>query len=180
MKTLIIHDTADMLGQEIIAYLKSNSPDSFKFINLNEKSLKACMGCFNCWLKTPGLCPLKDEAQSILKAEINSDRVLYLCPVTWGGFSPSLKIYMDRSIGRALPFFRTFKRETHHPPRYEKNPVPFLVGYGKNLDEDEIEVFKRTGENLSDNLHKGKMQTLIIRRSGDISEVNDFLKGESL
>lgn len=179
MNLTIIHDCPDRQGQQILKYLKEKSPGNglVRFIDLQEADMEPCTGCFNCWLKTPGICVFKDDAAEIMKAEINSDRVLYLCPVTWGSYSPSLKILQDRSLGRVLPFFVTHKGETHHPPRYEKSPVPFLAGYGGEIDPDEEELFRITGDNLNDNIHKGEMSTVLIRSEDDFQSLDSFFAG---
>lgn len=178
MKTVIIHDTPDEFGREILAYLKKTAPDHVCFIDLGEKSLQACNGCFGCWLKTPGLCQIKDDAMSVMREEVRSERVVYLCPVTWGGYSPAMKVYQDRALGRVLPFFKIHKGETHHPRRYKNNPQPLLAGYGKALDRDEIELFRRTGENLNDNIHRTAGQTLIIENNNDLALFDSMWKGE--
>jgi multimeric flavodoxin WrbA len=142
--------------------------------------MEPCTGCFNCWIKTPGICIFKDDASILLGEDVNSDKVLYLCPVTWGSYSPAMKIYLDRSIGRVLPLFITYKGETHHPLRYEKHPVPYLAGYGEDITLDEEDLFRRTGENLNDNIHRGNLNTEIIRSRGDFSRLDLFFEGVSL
>ncbi|MBF9016298.1 MULTISPECIES: flavodoxin family protein [unclassified Oceanispirochaeta] len=176
MKLTIIHDSPDKQGQHILSYLeeKSRGNEQVHFIDLQKADMEPCIGCFNCWLKTPGLCIFKDDAVDILKEEINSDRVMYLGPVTWGSYSPALKILQDRSLGRVLPFFVTHKGETHHPHRYEKSAIPYIAGYGESIDSDEEDIFRITGANLNDNIHKGDMNTLIIRSEEDYSLFDNF------
>ncbi len=181
MKHLIIHDTSDPQGLEILGYLKDKASESgreVKFLDLGKVSRHPCRGCFNCWVKTPGKCIFNDDAQAVMKEEINSDRVMYICPVTWGGYSPALKILLDRSIGKVLPFFVRYKGETHHPGRYDSNPVPYLTGYGKGIDQEEEELFRRCGENLNDNIHRDAMNTVVIREKSDFSALDRFLEGE--
>lgn len=179
MKNLIIHDTPDEQGRIILQYLmgKAESNDHYHFIDLEKSSMEPCMGCFGCWLKTPGLCVFGDDAREVLKQEINSDRVMYLCPVTWGSYSPSMKIYQDRSLSRVLPFFEKRNGETHHPPRYDKSPVPFLAGYGQVISSDEESLFRKTGDNLNDNIHKSEMNTIIVRDQNDFSMLDKFFEG---
>lgn len=179
MKLTIIHDSPDEPGLEILNYLreKSRGNKEVHFIDLQQADMEPCLGCFSCWLKTPGICIFKDDASGIMKAEINSDRVLYLCPVTWGSYSPSLKILLDRSLGRVLPFFVTYNGETHHPPRYETSTVPFLVGYGQDISSDEEELFRITGDNLNDNIYKGEMSTILVRSEQDYSHLDAFFEG---
>ncbi|MDC7235734.1 MAG: NAD(P)H-dependent oxidoreductase [Spirochaetales bacterium] len=182
MKYTIIHDCPDPMGQDILRYMQ----DSFKgieglqFIDLQSHPMEPCTGCFNCWLKTPGLCIFHDAAADIVKEIVNSDRVLFLNPLTWGAYSPQLKILLDRSLCRVLPFFETHKGETHHPSRYEKSPIPFLAGYGADLDQDEMELFKSTGQNLNDNLHKTGMETVIIRNRDDFHLLDSFAGTKSM
>ena len=183
MKSVIIHDTSDDFGREILHYLKQKTDLSnrqFHFFDLAELSMQACYGCFGCWIKTPGKCVFRDDIENIMKEEINSSRVLYLCPVTWGSYSPLLKIFKDRSIGMALPFFEIYRGETHHPKRYKNYPEPLLAGYGTDLEDDECELFRKTGENLNDNIHKGNLNTLIIKSKNDFSYLDCFFNGGNL
>jgi len=181
MKLTIIHDTGNKQGADILNYLKDKSRDSkddILFFDLAEQTMEPCTGCFNCWVKTPGVCIFKDDTVKLLREEILSDRVLYLCPVTWGSYSPAMKIFQDRSLGRVLPFFKTVKGETHHPHRYAKSAKPYLAGYGNDLSVEETELFIKTGANLNDNIHGGEMNTVIIRDEDGLSQFDGFFLGE--
>lgn len=37
-----------------------------EIINLREKTIKNCIGCFTCWTKTPGKCLHKDDMSAEL------------------------------------------------------------------------------------------------------------------
>ena len=58
---------------------------------LRETKLAYCLGCFNCWIKTPGMCVEADAGREIAKAVIRSDVTVFFTPVTFGGYSPELK-----------------------------------------------------------------------------------------
>src|SRR3974390_16500 len=58
---------------------------------LRETKLAHCLGCFNCWVKTPGMCVEMDGGQEIARAVIRSDVTVLYTPVTFGGYSPELK-----------------------------------------------------------------------------------------
>ena len=136
MTSLVFYDADEGRGEELLALIKKRSKgrEGYRFLNLNAADMHPCTGCFNCWLKTPGECIFSDDASAFVRDIVNADRVMFLCPVTWGGYSPSLKILLDRSICRVLPFFETYKGETHHPmPDMSISPETWLVGYGGEL-----------------------------------------------
>ncbi|MDC7239496.1 MAG: NAD(P)H-dependent oxidoreductase [Spirochaetales bacterium] len=175
MKYTVIYDCPDSQGQDILDYLMKNSSDKVRFFNIADEERQPCAGCFGCWIKTPGACIYKDGLDAVQREDFGSDRVLFLCPVTWGGYSPALKLYLDRSICRVLPFLVSHRGETHHPPRYEHNPQLFLAGYGSSLSTEESELFKKIGENLDDNLSSNSLNTAVLSVGGDYSFLDGFL-----
>ena len=61
-------------------------------ITLREKKIKDCVGCFGCWVKTPGLCVHKDDMTDILKMIIASEKQIFVSDVRFGMLSPALLI----------------------------------------------------------------------------------------
>jgi multimeric flavodoxin WrbA len=114
---------------------------------VNEKKLapgelQYCMGCFGCWVKTPGECVLRDSMGEINRAMINSDVAVYLVPVVFGQFSANMKSALDRWIPNLLPFFIIrADGSTTHPARYEQNPQIVMIGYGEGLTEADRRLF---------------------------------------
>jgi multimeric flavodoxin WrbA len=107
------------------------------------RGLHSCMGCFGCWVKNPGECVIKDEMPALDRCYMNSDAVVFLSPVVFGQFSANIKNAIDRTLPNMLPFFyRRPDGSTMHPPRYEKYPALFLIGYGEGLDQEEIRLFR--------------------------------------
>jgi multimeric flavodoxin WrbA len=51
---------------------------------LREMKLAHCLGCFDCWLKTPGMCVEADAGREVAKALIQSDVAVLFTPVTFG------------------------------------------------------------------------------------------------
>jgi len=51
---------------------------------LSNRTLGSCTGCFQCWLKTPGLCVIDDDGRLLAGKFIQSDLVVLLTPVTFG------------------------------------------------------------------------------------------------
>ena len=111
-------------------------------IVLEDKNIAYCMGCFGCWVQTPGECVIKDYEAEIVKNLVQSDLIIYFTPITFGGYSSILKKALDRQISRVLPYFTKVDGEVHHEQRYDKHQ-PFIgIGFLDNPDAEKEEVFK--------------------------------------
>jgi multimeric flavodoxin WrbA len=72
--------------------------------SLSEMKLAHCIGCFDCWLKTPGVCVYGEpRAGQILRAYVQSDTVVLFTPIAFGGYSSQLKL-VDSSVYRHVPW----------------------------------------------------------------------------
>jgi multimeric flavodoxin WrbA len=47
---------------------------------LRDMKLAHCLGCFGCWVETPGMCVEADAGREIAKAIIQSDTTVLLHP----------------------------------------------------------------------------------------------------
>ena len=108
---------------------------------LHEMEIRHCVGCFGCWVQTPGVCVINDAGRDVARAVIQSDLVIYLTPVTFGGYSSQLKKALDRSICLVTPFFTKVDGEIHHEPRYERYPRIMGVGVLSHADEESERIF---------------------------------------
>jgi multimeric flavodoxin WrbA len=84
---------------------------------LDGLAIKACRGCFACWVKHPGLCAIKDDQEQVLRAMAAAALQVWITPVTFGGYAPALKKALDRFIPNLLPFIVRREGEVHHPLR---------------------------------------------------------------
>jgi multimeric flavodoxin WrbA len=81
--------------------------------------IKPCQGCFNCWVKTPGVCIQRDD-MDMLRPKIGEADVLVLAtPVYVDGMTGPLKNLIDRFIPNAQPFFEIRNGHIRHPGRGE-------------------------------------------------------------
>lgn len=108
---------------------------------LHEKKIGECLGCFGCWVKTPGICVIDDYGRVLTEKIIKSDAVVYLTPVVYGGYSSELKKGIDRIIPLLLPFFKKVNGEVHHKKRYESYPRVVVLGIMQEKDSDMKEIF---------------------------------------
>jgi len=125
----------------LIELLKQDMAD-VKCYHLKKIKLVHCIGCFGCWVKTPGICVMPDDGRKIIQTIIQSDMIILFSPITFGGYSSVLKIIVDRFIPLILPYFEKFHDETHHLPRYSKYPKIVGIGIQRNHIESEAKLFK--------------------------------------
>jgi multimeric flavodoxin WrbA len=75
---------------------------------LREVKLDHCIGCFGCWIETPGICVQADAGREIVQEIIRSEMTVLFTPVTFGGYSSELKKVVDRWIPLLLPDFGNY------------------------------------------------------------------------
>jgi NADPH-dependent FMN reductase len=150
----------------IMAVTKARGWDTKTFA-LAGMDIGACRGCFSCWAKTPGRCVIQDGEEAIVRAAAATDRLIWLTPVTFGGYSPELKKAVDRIIPIILPFFTKVRGETHHPLRYLHRYRLLVIGTQPQKDDDSEGVFRRlVGRNA---LNLGDADATALVFSGDVS-----------
>ena len=76
--------------------------------------IKPCKGCFDCWLKTLGICSQKDGMQQLLLGMHDADVIVYATPVYSYGMNGHMKNLIDRMIVLAEPFMEVVEGRSHH------------------------------------------------------------------
>lgn len=124
---------------------------SLRTFYASELKIKPCLGCFSCWLKTPGLCVVKDDdAELFLKAFVGSELFVILGETPYGSFSPQIKRVLDRIIPVLHPYFRLYRGEMHHIQRYPTSRRILLARRGES-SEPEVATFRELGRSYCDN-----------------------------
>ncbi len=120
---------------------------------LREASVANCLGCFGCWIKTPGECIINDDAKEIAKKLAIADLKVFVSPVVFGGYSYELKKTVDRQICLILPFFTKINDEVHHERRYEHNGNLVGIGVLPEPEAESEEIFKTLLSRNAINMH---------------------------
>lgn len=129
-------------SHDVMNTLLSDKGYMVKSYALNKLDIKNCIGCFGCWVKTPGVCAIDDIGRDIAKDVIQSDLVVYLTPIVFGGLSSELKKVVDRFIPLLLPFFEKKSGEIHHPARYDKYPSVIVLGVLSEENQEMEAIFR--------------------------------------
>ncbi len=149
-------------------------------VNLREKRIKNCVGCFTCWTKTPGQCIHKDDmTKELFPKWLESDLVVYATPLYVHTMNAAMSTFRERMLPASLPFFEQGDSKTFHPLRHRVPAAVWLSVCGFP-EESEFDV-------LSDYLHRtchkdARIVAEIYRPSAEImatpffrDETNDIL-----
>ena len=167
MKALVLNGSKD---EESIVNTVSDYLTDFLRINghevdviaLRDENIAGCLGCFGCWLKTPGECIINDDGRDLARKVIQSDTIFLLSPVSFGMYSPVLKRALDRfPCPLLLPFFTSVNGEIHHAKRYDKYPALVAVGVLPNPDQESESTFKTLVEKNGVNLHTTAVSSIV-------------------
>lgn len=132
---VIIHDLKNEQFQALFPNLNKDT-----HIIFDNGKIKHCVGCFGCWIKTPGTCVIKDGYEHTGAILSQADKVIIISQCVYGGYSPFIKNIIDRSISYVLPFFNTINGETHHQPRYQNKYQLSVYFYGEAISSQEKSV----------------------------------------
>lgn len=132
MKVLALNSSPRSQGQSKTELMLSHLVGGMKeagadveVINLREKKIKPCSGCFVCWTKTPGECIHKDDmSKELFDKYRQSDMVIFASPLYHYTLNSVMKKFIERTLPMNDPFFVEHNGRTHHPVRY---PYPKTV-----------------------------------------------------
>ena len=139
--------------------------------NLRDEKIAYCLGCFECWTKTPGLCRIDDAGHPVAASIIGSDLAIYLTPITFGGYSSELKKAVDRTICLISPFFTRIDGEVHHHARYNRYPALVGVGILPAANPPQEHTFQTLVSRNAINMHAPRHGSLVLYRSQEPANV---------
>ena len=125
---LIIHDLSSDDLRRIDPHITAED-----LVISDNDNIHPCIGCFGCWLKTPGTCILKDAYAQIGKYIAMCSELLIISKCVYGSYSPFVKNVLDRSISYIHPYFTIRNGEMHHQQRYKKDFNLNVLFYGDDI-----------------------------------------------
>ena len=85
-------------------------------VNLREKNIKNCTGCFSCMTKTPGKCVLKDDmTEELFPKWLESDLIIYATPLFHHTVNATMKTFIERTFPICEPFLLEREGRWVHP-----------------------------------------------------------------
>ena len=120
---LLIHDLDDFSAKGLL-------PGTGEGIRVfGAHSARGCVGCFDCWIKTPGRCFLDDSMRPLPELLSKCEGLILISELVYGGYSPDMKAALDRLIPAMLPFFEIVEGKSAHMPRGRVSPLGNITNY---------------------------------------------------
>jgi multimeric flavodoxin WrbA/putative sterol carrier protein len=129
MKVLALNSSARSKGESKTDFMLNHLVDGMReagadveIVNLREKNIKNCVGCFKCMTKTPGKCVLKDDMTlDLFPKWLESDLVIYATPLFHHTVNATMKTFIERTWPICEPFLEEEEGRWFHPLR-RKHP----------------------------------------------------------
>ena len=128
---MIIHDLSPEVAEQVLAKVEDSC------VIADQHTIHNCIGCFGCWIKTPGQCVIKDGYETMGEKVGKTKELIVISKMTYGGFSPFVKNVFDRSISYVHPYFEIRNKEMHHRHRYDNKLYLRVFFYGDDITQEE-------------------------------------------
>lgn len=116
-----------------------------------QSDIRHCIGCFGCWIKTPGTCVIHDGYENTGADMGKCTELILVSRCCYGSVSPFVKTVQDRAISYIHPDFVIRKGEMHHKRRY-RNVISLSAHfYGEDITEAEKKTARSIVEANADN-----------------------------
>lgn len=137
MKTLF--DLRKSTSSAVYPAINQLFGEEVQVFGFQDQEITPCIGCWDCWLKTPGKCVMTDRMSESYSDFVNSDTVILLLDTAQGFINHRGKAFIDRSIPHFHPYIKLVRGEAQHLSRYEKLPeiVYYFEQDGLSSEEEE-------------------------------------------
>ena len=129
---LIINTTADTsITSDLREALAGKGATDFEIVEAAGMKISHCVGCNFCWLKTPGICSIKDDYEEILKKMITADQLWVISGTSLGFLDHKGKNIFDRIMPLVTMYLKFKGNQMRHVMRYKKNADVGLIYEGE-------------------------------------------------
>ena len=87
---IIIHDLDKQEYNSFVQMYNTNTT-----VISDNGTIHNCIGCFGCWLKTPGRCVLKDGYEDMGKLLSQCEELIIISECIYGSYSPIIRNVLD-------------------------------------------------------------------------------------
>lgn len=135
---------------------------------LAKKEINHCLGCFSCWIKTPGQCVIKDDMEELLSEFMDSDVVVFATPLYVDNVTGIMKNFMDRFMPLVDPHFeKDGQGEYRHIKKSEQVPKLVVISNCGFPEQSHFQVLRLLFKRIARNMHS-EVIAEIYRGGGEL------------
>jgi len=143
--------------EALLAGMKDAGAET-KLVQLAELDLQACVGCYTCWVATPGECIHRDRdgMAGMMAAWREADVVVFGTPLYHFSMTGIMKTFLDRLLPEIEPWLVEDPQapsRTRHPRRYRGPERAFLVSPCGFPDADQFAPLVHTFRYIAERHH---------------------------
>ena len=167
MKTIVLNTLEEHAISEKMSALINDA--NMEVINTSDMKIAHCMGCNLCWLKTPGICAIKDDYEGIIKKLVDAENLWLVSDTRFGFVDWHGKRVMDRIVPVLNMYVEFRDGLERHELRY--HPLNFGLLYKGKADQKFFEEWsQRVASNLAGQslgvYHIGKESASGLQKKG--------------
>jgi multimeric flavodoxin WrbA len=143
---------------------------------LNTKKIRPCLGCYSCWVKTPGVCTMKDDQAELLEKCRRADTLVLATPLYVDGMTAQSKTFIDRLVPLAEPEFILTDGHCRHPSAGDGLKYFLLISNCGFHELDNFDALVMHCKRICLNLHSQYLGHL-LRPHGPLLKYRDLMPG---
>lgn len=128
---LMIDTTESHVGNEVLREIEKCNLPNYELIDTTDMNISHCIGCNYCWLKTPGICTIKDDYEQILQKMIVADQIWLIADTKMGFVSYKAKNIIDRVMPLVTMYLKIKDGQMRHVMRYEHQADFGIIYHGE-------------------------------------------------
>ena len=146
--TLVLNTLESGDCSEQIKALLAGKDENIEIVNTADMKIAHCMGCNMCWLKTPGVCAIRDDYEIILKKLVAAENFWIVTDTKFGFVDYRGKRVLDRVVPMLNMYIEFRDGWERHQLRY--HPLNFGVIYKGDGNQELLEEWSmRVARNLA-------------------------------
>ncbi|MFA6448476.1 MAG: flavodoxin family protein [bacterium] len=130
------------------------------------RNIKPCIACMACWIKTPGVCAIKDDMHELLEKMRGSDIAVFATPVYLDNVSGVMKNFLDRLTPNAdCHIEKDENGESRHVKKGDRDFLMAVIATCGYPEQSHFQVISLSFNRIARQIH-GKVVAEIYRGSG--------------
>lgn len=125
-------------------------------VDLTERKIAPCRGCYHCWVVTPGQCVLQDDMQELLREFIAADVVVCATPLYYYSSNSRMQMFLERTLPLTEAGLDTTesglsRNRTRYPGKWQGKKLIFLA-VGALHEVENFQPFAQTCKLVAEGL----------------------------